>query len=1196
MQASGGRETQYLYDDHNSLYRERSKVNGSTWAVEERGYHADGVLARAIEPTGLVGTVDTLDAWGRPQRIHLPSDKHVYFVRDDENRMIQSEYRTGVGATLQQTLATSVDDLGRVLNETLSAPGTTMTRTVAYTHNGPFRIATEIDGDGRGASYGYDHRGRLVRKQDRLLGTTGNAEVFARDVVGNVTRVDHVEQRQTGASSYSPATYRIDLTYDAWDRLVRGDFFGSVATVQFTRFHGYDSLDNSTWFKDGVGKETRRAFDAAGRRVDEWLHQRNPALPAVHLGLAYDDAPTDPLLSAIVTRTDGVGNVSKYHYDLLGRLGERQLPGYVAGNTAKQWQYQYDLASRLIEWRDGNGTRVQQLYDSQKRLVERKVIQLPTNGVVLSVMATHETWAHDDFDRVVSAQTWWSTYPHFSASQPPSLVEAVDGYDSIGRQVLERFRYLDDPNPGYVPMATKDLVYGFAKAGGGEDGLFRRSVMTSAGFTIGTTPDGAGKLASMALNGPGIAQQPLGDWRYEGNRPIWRRFLPGASLTTELVTEYSYNAVRHMTQMTTTRFVSGANTGLLYDLVMERDAEGNITQHRYSKASGKAGDWFQLDGWDRLQEAKLGVTSFAGTYSGATTYDKKLTYALDEAHNRTQVDEEVGGSVASSVYQRNGATNEYASVTQPNGDVQSWLYDGNGNVLSDGFYLYVYDHLDRLSEAYVLTYPGGATDQTATGTTVQVYSVAVQKRRQGKKTVLPSPQWRDRVLQARGRLQNSRSAAGTSSSDPRIPFGANVGTTGTAAAAVDEPVPVIVAYYGYDPSNRRIGKLFPDFSGAIYAWSGWEMVEAYDLVFTPTTVWFEGAVVDDHFGYAWRNPATGTWTRYGYVLDHTRGIVKVVDTAGQLVEQYQYDPYGRMTAYDALGSLTGQVPTVPGQVYGFGGGQRDTETGLHYFRNRYYDASHGRFLTNDPVGAWRDQLASGNGYAYCGSQPACFVDPQGLYTTVVVIVTGDAELDARNQKIATERASRDPDGGRVVTVGGDGEGGSRGSGYHSTSRPVPPKRTKPPGKPVGKLNKEWRKYFRDVAMDGAEIWEGRHRVIVLYGHATQFGDSVPLNDDGTVKKAVEEPPPNPPRGPEPTHVFVETCRLGRADADPDPKANTARYLREVLPKDKFKVWGFDCWISPQGDHVAEVEDDQKTPKRDASGAPVTARPVPVGGN
>lgn len=62
---------------------------------------------------------------------------------------------------------------------------------------------------------------------------------------------------------------------------------------------------------------------------------------------------------------------------------------------------------------------------NEKRMTERRVTHLPTNGMLLSIMATHETWGYDDFNRVVWARCKWSTYPQFTSGAPPSLVDAV---------------------------------------------------------------------------------------------------------------------------------------------------------------------------------------------------------------------------------------------------------------------------------------------------------------------------------------------------------------------------------------------------------------------------------------------------------------------------------------------------------------------------------------------------------------------------------------------------------------------------------------------------------------------------------------------------------------------------------------------------------------------------------------------------
>ena len=54
----------------------------------------------------------------------------------------------------------------------------------------------------------------------------------------------------------------------------------------------------------------------------------------------------------------------------------------------------------------------------------------------------------------------------------------------------------------------------------------------------------------------------------------------------------------------------------------------------------------------------------------------------------------------------------------------------------------------------------------------------------------------------------------------------------------------------------------------------------------------------------------------------------------------------------------------------FTGRRFDLETGLYYYRARYYNPYIGRFLQTDPIGS---------GYNYCGNNPLNFVDPSGCH-------------------------------------------------------------------------------------------------------------------------------------------------------------------------------------------------------------------------
>ncbi len=76
----------------------------------------------------------------------------------------------------------------------------------------------------------------------------------------------------------------------------------------------------------------------------------------------------------------------------------------------------------------------------------------------------------------------------------------------------------------------------------------------------------------------------------------------------------------------------------------------------------------------------------------------------------------------------------------------------------------------------------------------------------------------------------------------------------------------------------------------------------------------------------------------------------------------------------------------PGSGYGnkgYTGREMDGETGLIYYRARYYDPKVGRFISEDPV-RWRDGDA--NLYAYVKNNPVRFVDPTGRVPVVVIAV------------------------------------------------------------------------------------------------------------------------------------------------------------------------------------------------------------------
>jgi len=116
---------------------------------------------------------------------------------------------------------------------------------------------------------------------------------------------------------------------------------------------------------------------------------------------------------------------------------------------------------------------------------------------------------------------------------------------------------------------------------------------------------------------------------------------------------------------------------------------------------------------------------------------------------------------------------------------------------------------------------------------------------------------------------------------------------------------------------------------------------------------------------------------YYYHFDGLGPVVALSDSDGDTVQTYEYSIYGQVAAEDPN-------HTNP---YMFTGRRFDFETGLYYYRARYYNPYIGRFLQTDPVG-----YGYGNGinwYAYCGNNPVGRVDPSGLDAYLIFYADSD---------------------------------------------------------------------------------------------------------------------------------------------------------------------------------------------------------------
>ncbi|HVO63643.1 MAG TPA: RHS repeat-associated core domain-containing protein, partial [Terriglobales bacterium] len=161
--------------------------------------------------------------------------------------------------------------------------------------------------------------------------------------------------------------------------------------------------------------------------------------------------------------------------------------------------------------------------------------------------------------------------------------------------------------------------------------------------------------------------------------------------------------------------------------------------------------------------------------------------------------------------------------------------------------------------------------------------------------------------------------------------------------------------FKYDPFGRRIQKSGP--AGTTnYLYDGANTVTDLDANGAVLARYAQGTGIDEPLA-----SSTGLGTAF-FEADGLGSITSLSGTSG-ITDTYTYKPFGITTA-------TGNNPNR----FRFTAREWDQETGLYYYRARYYDPTIGRFIGSDPSG-----FSSGtNPYNYVGGSPLGRIDPLGL--------------------------------------------------------------------------------------------------------------------------------------------------------------------------------------------------------------------------
>jgi RHS repeat-associated protein len=182
-----------------------------------------------------------------------------------------------------------------------------------------------------------------------------------------------------------------------------------------------------------------------------------------------------------------------------------------------------------------------------------------------------------------------------------------------------------------------------------------------------------------------------------------------------------------------------------------------------------------------------------------------------------------------------------------------------------------------------------------------------------------------------------------------------------------------------DPFGRRIEKS-SSAGSSIYAYDGGNVIEEANASGAVVARYAQGLGIDVPLAML-RSGATSY-----YHADGLGSVTSLSNAAGSLAQTYGYDSFGKQTS--SSGSLTNPFQYTAREL--------DPETGLYYYRARYYDPTSGRFLSEDRL---RYQ-GGANFYRYVQNSPLVWIDPSGDNLCYSVTPNG-----------MTEKPCADPNGG-----------------------------------------------------------------------------------------------------------------------------------------------------------------------------------------
>lgn len=950
-------------------------------------YNAQGLpTSSVVDPGGLtLTTTYTYDGFGQPTSTTNPRGFITTFTYNSNGNLTSQTVNPGglnlvtsftydaVGNQLSTTDANGhvtcnqYDALNRLsqikrkvggTNCALTAPGDVVT---SYTYDPVSNRLTETDPKGTTTTFAYDSFNRVENITDaltnqtkygyhsvgnRIKQTDANNEVtcFKYDALNRLTQtirtvVGNPNIRDTVPASINCATYNADsddavtsFTYDAvGNQLSTTDPNGNTSTST------YDALNRVIAQANALGETTSFTYDLRDNQKTVTLSGGDVA------SNTYDKA------NRLTNVTDSVGAVSSFTYDA---NGNRLTSTDGNGNTTT---FAFDAADRLIATTDalGNSTIITNDGVGNQLAVTDRNGKLTCNTYDDLYHRTQLIQNIGDTLCSIDSNDIVTTYAYDKNSNQTSITDANGNttsytYDALNRLTAET----------YADTTTRSFNY---------DAVGNRLTrLDQNGNTTSYTYDDLYRLKMRDY--PGTNDD---NFSYDKGGRMLTATNSNASIT------YTYDNGNR----TTSETLNAKTTSYSYDIP---NRKRSITY---------PGARFIVEMRD-LRERLNTITEGVSTI-GDYNYD---------VGNRITSRTLLNGVNATYTYNANNWVTKvkHAIGVTTLADFQ-YNFDNEGNrkfqeKLHDSFNSeeYAYDDIYR-----VTTYKQG----TLSGGTIAIPSTQTQYNydRHGSRTTTVT----DSVT-ATYTSNNMNEYTSINGFSQTHDNNGNLTNDGVNTYAYDTENRLIsvnggaTATYKYDSLGRREQKI----SGSTtinYYFDGSRVIEERDASDTVVATYVYGVGIDEVL-----QMVRGGNTYY-YHQTSLLNIEVITDSSGAIAEAYRYDAYGieenkpsdpthppiqkRITVITSsffTGSETTQATSAIGNPYVYTGREYEPETGLYYYRARYYNATTGRFIQRDPLGNRYDSQNLYESYAYVSNNPINLIDPIGLSPALLPCVAGAA--------------------------------------------------------------------------------------------------------------------------------------------------------------------------------------------------------------